>query len=94
MNTPTNIRLALTKTILTKYVRRIGVSNFNSGWYYSTNDNKYNLGIKALACGIINLSDKIEYSNAIKAGLNEDIKKEWNNIIDSFYVNVSSRMRE
>lgn len=88
-----NVRLALTKTVLNKYVRRIGAASFNTGWYYSTNENKYNLGIKALCCGIVNLGDKIELSNRIKSDITEDIKKEWNDIIDNYYVNVSSRMR-
>lgn len=88
MTIPTNIRLSLTQKVLKNYLKRIGKDSFFNGYYYSTESNKFNLGIKALACDISNLSDKIEFSNSIKAGITEDIKKEWNLIIDSFYVNV------
>ncbi len=83
--------MKLTQTALKRYVSRIGKESFSTGWYYATEENKYNLGIKALCCDIYNLNEKIEKSNSIKKSLTDDIKKEWNIIIDKFYVNMDNK---
>ena len=82
------MKLKLTKTTLKKYVQVIGKENFFTGWYYSTSENKYMLGIKALGCGIYNLPEKLAFHNNAKALVTNELKTQWNVLIDNFYYDL------
>jgi hypothetical protein len=55
------------KSLMLRYAQRIGKENFIRGYYYSRPETRYKLVIKALNMDIMNLQDKLQEENKLKA---------------------------
>lgn len=80
----------ITQAALKKYVSAIGKESFISGYYYTESGLKYELAVKALACGIMNLQDKLTLQRAIKSLYINDrkLREQANEAVNKFYVRL------